>query len=857
MPQETALVLLETLVRNMPAGSCSAPCVRCFLAQTLLPLGLADYDLESALAREPTPRAARCYRWSGGAPGTGQDFCCAPGTTASAVIDWLLPSSRASQTAAATCASDGIFSDTALSFDESGYKVFRRRLLRPDAAEAKRAITAFVDCCCMDDKASVTTKSESYLAALAAAHKQLAPLFPPAERPILWEYLEAYILEHIRPALFGGVPFSAHSDVDADIDTDDDSNASAIADPSCSSTVDAPALDRRLRRKIRKLQHVSLRDLGTVVEPGKIDWNEASRCLHDMSAAATPREKLARLAGCCFALAAGIGRGGGADDLLPCLVYAVLRANPPALHTCIRYVQLFRPPALLCSVTGYFLVSLSCAVAHIESLDFESTAAFAPHLAFTAAVVAEPTLEAPVSSPAGTAVKSAPEPVSRPTDASALWRAMLDALFSSGAAFGGGCDEDTAADARYDARVRTALKRSSLTVDGGLEALLDVEARTAALAGAAAAEEQQQPQPHVTRADWRRTKIGAAAIVGGVALAATGVVAFPAVSGICTWLGVGSMLSGVAACTHVPASVVGSVLFGLTGATVTSAKMAKRTAGVEEFHFVRQSDGVCASLGAVVLVPGWVSPVPANSGGCPAAAALECLVGDRYTVAWESQHLARLGQHLAHLVPELGRHLAMSLAMRMLPAAVHHAIGWPSAVLEAASFIDGPWAMVRDRSEKASALLCAALVAGRPLGRRPVTLIGVSLGARLLFCCLERLAEGGYAGLVENAVLLGAPVPRDPGRWARARHAVAGRLVNCYHRGDWILRVACHSTDPLAGPPAGAAPVAEVDCAVGPVEGAEDFDVAGLVGSHADYGDPVVLRVVLTALQLDYPLLVA
>ena len=34
---------------------------------------------------------------------------------------------------------------------------------------------------------------------------------------------------------------------------------------------------------------------------------------------------------------------------------------------------------------------------------------------------------------------------------------------------------------------------------------------------------------------------------------------------------------------------------------------------------------------------------------------------------------------------------------------------------------------------------------------------------------------------------MGAPVSTRPERWAMARAAVAGRLVNAYSRRDWVL----------------------------------------------------------------------
>ena len=57
---------------------------------------------------------------------------------------------------------------------------------------------------------------------------------------------------------------------------------------------------------------------------------------------------------------------------------------------------------------------------------------------------------------------------------------------------------------------------------------------------------------------------------------------------------------------------------------------------------------------------------------------------------------------------------------------------------------------------------------------------------RLVFHCLLELCRCRAKGIVEHAVLLGAPVGVTPERWALARSVVAGRLVNGYSPQDWV-----------------------------------------------------------------------
>ena len=74
-------------------------------------------------------------------------------------------------------------------------------------------------------------------------------------------------------------------------------------------------------------------------------------------------------------------------------------------------------------------------------------------------------------------------------------------------------------------------------------------------------------------------------------------------------------------------------------------------------------------------------------------------------------------------------------------------------------------------------------------GDRPVTLIGYSVGARVVFRCLLELAAAGHSGCVEHAVLIAAPVSPHATHWAAARCVVVGRLANVWSERDCLLGV--------------------------------------------------------------------
>jgi hypothetical protein len=73
-------------------------------------------------------------------------------------------------------------------------------------------------------------------------------------------------------------------------------------------------------------------------------------------------------------------------------------------------------------------------------------------------------------------------------------------------------------------------------------------------------------------------------------------------------------------------------------------------------------------------------------------------------------------------------------------------------------------------------------------GKRPITLIGISHGANLIFSCLEELAKHKAEGIVENVFFIGATIScSNASRWSEIRKIIPGRIVNAYSLQDWIL----------------------------------------------------------------------
>lgn len=110
----------------------------------------------------------------------------------------------------------------------------------------------------------------------------------------------------------------------------------------------------------------------------------------------------------------------------------------------------------------------------------------------------------------------------------------------------------------------------------------------------------------------------------------------------------------------------------------------------------------------------------------------------------------------------------------------------PILLAKLSYLVDNPWSVSLARADRAGLILADSLI-DRNLGSRPITLVGFSVGSRLIFAALQELAKKGALGLVQNVYLFGSPVVAKKDEYLRARTVVAGRFVNGYATNDWIL----------------------------------------------------------------------
>ncbi|XVE82527.1 hypothetical protein DITRI_Ditri16bG0012100 [Diplodiscus trichospermus] len=392
----------------------------------------------------------------------------------------------------------------------------------------------------------------------------------------------------------------------------------------------------------------------------------------------------------------------------------------------------------------------------------------------------------------------------------------------------------------YDARHRVALRLLATWFDVEWIKMEAVEMMVAYSAMAIAKEKQAKEEESQSSenkwAKWkRRGIIGAAALTGGTLMAITGGLAAPAIAAGFGALAptLGTLIpvigaSGFAAAASAAGTVAGSVAvaasFGAAGAGLTGTKMARRIGSVDEFEFVSIGDNSNQGRLAVeILVSGFI--LDKEDFIRPWEGRIDNM--ERFVLQWESKNLIAVSTAIQDwLTSRIATELMRQGAMMTVLSTLVTALAWPAALLAATDFIDSTWTIAIDRTDKAGKLLAEVLLKGYQ-GNRPLTLIGFSLGARVIFKCLQVLSETEQnAELVERVVLLGAPISIKGENWEAARKMVAGRFINAYSSNDWTLGVAFRASLLTQGL-AGIQPVGS--------QGIENLDVTDLIEGHSSY----------------------
>ncbi|KAI9655634.1 MAG: hypothetical protein M1829_000633 [Trizodia sp. TS-e1964] len=318
--------------------------------------------------------------------------------------------------------------------------------------------------------------------------------------------------------------------------------------------------------------------------------------------------------------------------------------------------------------------------------------------------------------------------------------------------------------------------------------------------------------------------MGLATVGGGLVIGLSAGLLAPVIG---AGLAAGFTTIGVAGTSGFLAGAGGAALITTTGAVSGGAiavkASARRTGAVRTFEYRPLHNNKRVNL--VVTVSGWMNG-KIDDVRLPYST-VDPIMGDIYSVLWEPEMLQSMGQTINILATEaLTQGLQQLLGSTVL-VALMASLQLPLVLTKLSYLIDNPWTVSLDRAQAAGLIFADSLI-DRNLGTRPITLVGYSLGSRLIFSCLRELAKRGAFGIVQNVYLFGSPIVVKKDEYILARSVVSGRFVNGYSRNDWILGYLFRATSGGIMRVAGLAPIEGI-------QGLENIEVTSLVDGHMAY----------------------
>ena len=357
-------------------------------------------------------------------------------------------------------------------------------------------------------------------------------------------------------------------------------------------------------------------------------------------------------------------------------------------------------------------------------------------------------------------------------------------------------------------------------------------AKTLMLASKALSADTEAQKRRDENASSRRWKVGLASVAGAALIGITGGIAAPVVAGAIGGLMGGVGLGGLASFLGIFAmngALVGT-LFGAYGAKMTGEMVDNYAKEVEDFKFLplnedhkrEEAEIQNRRLRVTVGVNGWLKDE------YDVIKPWKVLGSDSevFALRYEMGALIELGTSLDTMVSSYTWSVVkMEILKRTVLATLFSAL-WPVYLLSMATSIDNPFSVARNRSEKAGEVLADAII-NKAQGERPVTLVGYSLGARVIYYCLKSLAERHAFGLVESVVLIGSPIPSNSENWRVIKSVVSGKVINVYAENDYILGFLYRATSIQLGV-AGLQKIEDI-------EGVENVDLSKEVSGHLRY----------------------
>ncbi|KEF51612.1 uncharacterized protein A1O9_12247 [Exophiala aquamarina CBS 119918] len=386
-------------------------------------------------------------------------------------------------------------------------------------------------------------------------------------------------------------------------------------------------------------------------------------------------------------------------------------------------------------------------------------------------------------------------------------------------------------DSEYDSRSRRLLERVGSTMDINWVQICRFEKRVI---------DSLEMQEAEAKENWdetdnmeRRRKLGLkrkyvvmglATVGGGLVIGLSAGLLAPVIgAGLAagfTTIGVGGtagFLGGVGGAALITSGAT------LAGGTIAVRASDRRTGHVKTFEYRPLHNH--KRLNLILTIAGWMNG-KVDDVRLPYST-VDPIMGDIYSLLWEPEMLQSMGDTINILATEALTQTVQQVLGSTILVALMASIQLPVVLSKLAYLIDNPWSVSLDRANAAGLILADSLI-DRHLGQRPITLVGFSLGSRVIFTCLKELSNRAAYGLIQNVYLFGSPVVVKKDEYLRARSVVSGRFLNGYASNDWILGYLFRATSGGIMRVAGLAPVEGIP-------GIENMDVSKFVNGHMAY----------------------
>ncbi len=385
-------------------------------------------------------------------------------------------------------------------------------------------------------------------------------------------------------------------------------------------------------------------------------------------------------------------------------------------------------------------------------------------------------------------------------------------------------------DAVYDARSRTLLKIVGESLGISKLETMEFERRVTNSLEVNDTTEQTWDESihmHIRKKKSLKKKymyVGLATLGGGLVLGLSAGLLAPVIG---LGLAAGFSTIGIAGTSTFLTGAGGAAIVTTTaaaiGAKIGGQGMTKRMGDVKTFEFIPFHNN--KRLNVILTISGWM--LGKEDDVRLPFSTVDPVMGDLYSLIWEPEILQSMGQTINILATEVLTQSVQQVLGQTVLTVLMAGLQWPMALSKLGYILDNPWNVSLDRAWKAGLLLADTLMS-RNLGVRPVTLVGFSIGVRVIYSCLVELAKKGAYGLVEDVYFFGAPVVIKKDQFILAKSVVSGRFVNGYSSKDWILGYLFRATSGGLARVAGLAPVEGI-------HGVENFDCTSYVNGHMGY----------------------